>query len=153
MGHQIRKQRFSNEESTFIHIKLRLNSRCLLRHIEKWLQLALDWDGQTRGREPDRNRPVIFEELANILCKKIVKVFSVPTYETLSYEITPETDIYDLRRWLGDDSDLELDNQHLLLSNGKSLNMRGNLLNALKTEVPKSLRLTVYQNSTYRYLN
>ncbi|KAK6641990.1 hypothetical protein RUM44_013713 [Polyplax serrata] len=109
-------------------------SRCLLRHIEKWLQLALDWDGQTRGREPDRNRPVIFEELANILCKKIVKVFSVPTYETLSYEITPETDIYDLRRWLGDDSDLELDNQHLLLSNGKSLNMRGNLLNALKTE-------------------
>lgn len=106
-----------------------------MSYFEKWLRLALDWDGQTRGRDPDQNRPVIFEELGNILRKKVIKVFSMPTYETLAYEITTETDISDLRNWLKKEVDLEIDDQLLILPNGKSLSMKGNLLNAIKSEV------------------
>lgn len=127
MGHY-----YSKLES---QVLFNLSLRVYVSYFEKWLRLALDWDGQTRGRDPDQNRPVIFEELGNILRKKVIKVFSMPTYETLAYEITTETDISDLRNWLKKEVDLEIDDQLLILPNGKSLSMKGNLLNAIKSEV------------------
>ena len=113
-------------------------SRCFLKDIEKWLRLALDWDGQTRGRRQDdsdhRNRPVIFEELKNILNKKLVKIFSVSNHEILSYEITSETDVQDLKRWLKEETDVNPSDQLLLLPNGKCLNEKGNVLNVMRHE-------------------
>ena len=45
-------------------------SRCLRYEFEKWLRLALEWDGNKRGRSPD-NTLSIFSSLDVVLNKKV----------------------------------------------------------------------------------
>lgn len=107
----------------------------MLQEIEKWLQLALDWNGQTRGRDVETKEVILFDKLAAILNKKIIKVFSFPTYELLSYEIKSDTDISTLKSCLHKDTEIEVDDQMLLLPSGKCMKSNGSIFIALQNEV------------------
>ena len=95
----------------------------------------MDWNGQTRGRDIETKELILFDKLNGILAKKIIKVFSLPTYELLSYEIKPDTDILSLRGCLQKDTGLEIDDQMLLLPSGKCMKSNGLVLNSFLNEV------------------
>ncbi|KAL1139041.1 hypothetical protein AAG570_009102 [Ranatra chinensis] len=95
-------------------------SQCLRYEFEKWLRMALDWDGNKRGRASD-NSLLIFNSLEVILNKKIVTVFSVVSYEKLSYEVDNSTAISTLQLWVERDTKQPIIDQLLLLPNGEKL--------------------------------
>lgn len=73
-------------------------SACLKQNIEQWLQLALEYDAKKRG--VTTTQCTIFEELRNILDKKIVTVFSVYTYDFYYYEVNEYTLVSTLKDWI-----------------------------------------------------
>ncbi|GAB0095046.1 Inhibitor of nuclear factor kappa-B kinase subunit beta [Sergentomyia squamirostris] len=100
------------------------------QNLEQWLRLALEWNPKQRGylfempksaeedaesageKEEVRAKPgpvqvlKIFTLLDEILEKKILTVFSLFTYELLSFEITPQSCVADLRQWVADSTQI-----------------------------------------------
>lgn len=103
------------------------------------MELALDWDGEKRGKDLATNKLVFFDVLNEILNKRTLKIFSLPTYELLHYEIQPDTDIFSLKSWLEKDTGIVADEQLLLLHNGKCMDTSGNVMNFLNKEVSQNL--------------
>lgn len=97
-------------------------SSCLKYHLEKWLTLLLEWDAAKRGRAINKNKEpeiVVFDLIEDILSKKIVNVFSVPTYQKVSYEVDDSTAINTLQLWMKRDTGLPVEQQELLLPSGQ----------------------------------
>lgn len=91
-----------------------LVSSCFKGDIEKWLQLALEYNPRQRGRNSE-NELEIFTCLKNILCKKIVTVFSMCSTDVFSYEIDECTQVTTLQGWIERDTKI-LKSEQLLLS-------------------------------------
>ncbi|XP_077286969.1 inhibitor of nuclear factor kappa B kinase subunit beta [Arctopsyche grandis] len=97
-------------------------SRCFKTLIEKWLRSALQWDPIKRGSfendESEQNLQTdqsnFFEYLDEVLSKKILTIFSVPTYECLSYEIDESTLFTTLQGWIERDTKISLEKQVIL---------------------------------------
>ncbi|XP_071439902.1 inhibitor of nuclear factor kappa-B kinase subunit alpha [Hetaerina americana] len=101
-------------------------SQCLKYYMEQWLPFCLEWDNKRRGRafnEGDESRVVIFSLLNEILSKKIVHIFSLPTYDILSYEVDESTKLSTLQGWVERDTNIPVDRQEVLssMAQGKSL--------------------------------
>ncbi|XP_013162356.1 PREDICTED: inhibitor of nuclear factor kappa-B kinase subunit beta [Papilio xuthus] len=93
-------------------------SKPLKSLMEKWLQVALEWDPKLRGRDaPSKvtfnipseekeaaSKVVIFDLLEAILAKKIIHVFSVTTLTSLAYEINDSTTIETLKALISVDT-------------------------------------------------
>ncbi|XP_069700860.1 inhibitor of nuclear factor kappa-B kinase subunit alpha isoform X2 [Periplaneta americana] len=97
-------------------------SSCLKYHMEKWLKILLEWDASKRGRIMNKNNEpdiVVFDFIEDILSKKIVNVFCVPTYQHLSYEIDDATALRTLQLWIERDTGLSMQSQELLLPSGQ----------------------------------
>ncbi|XP_014359884.2 inhibitor of nuclear factor kappa-B kinase subunit alpha [Papilio machaon] len=104
---------YSNEIFSENHISKPLKSL-----MEKWLQVALEWDPKLRGRDaPSKvtfnipseekeaaSKVVIFDLLEAILAKKIIHVFSVTTLTNLAYEINDSTTIETLKALISADT-------------------------------------------------
>lgn len=114
-------------------------SSCLKELTEKWLRIALEWDPKKRGRigddkcvkfalpedlvlqngastppSPRESSLVIFSLLESILSKKIIKLFSVSTYEYLSYEIDDSTMVGTVQGWVERDTGVAVPDQLLV---------------------------------------
>lgn len=96
--------------------------------IEEWLRIALEWDPKQRGRDaPSRvtfslpaeetekaSNVVIFEQLGEILSKKIIKIFSVITYTELAYVVNDTTTVSTLKSWIQRDTNITANEQILI---------------------------------------
>ncbi|CAG9583029.1 unnamed protein product [Danaus chrysippus] len=96
--------------------------------IEEWLKVALEWDPKLRGRDspskvtfdiPSESKGVasnviIYSMLEDILSKKIIKVFSVPTICNLAYEIQDNTTVETLKTWICKDINIPVEDQILI---------------------------------------
>lgn len=81
-----------------------------------WLRHVLQFDPTLRSRNfPDNTN--VFENLLNILKKKIVIVFCMATLEHYSYEISSSTLITTLKDWIARDTKVGVSDQILLTSN------------------------------------
>jgi serine/threonine protein kinase len=101
-------------------------SSCLKYYMERWLTFLLEWNPAKRGRAPNKNKEqeiVVFDFVDGILSKKIVNVFSVPTYQNLSYEIDDSTAVSTLQHWIKRDTELAIEQQELLLPSGQPFDM------------------------------
>ncbi|XP_057651446.1 inhibitor of nuclear factor kappa-B kinase subunit alpha-like isoform X1 [Diorhabda carinulata] len=77
-------------------------STCLKQHIEIWLKRVLTYDQEIRSQNfPNDTKP--FDNLQEILKKKIINVFSVSKLEYYSYEITESTLVGTLKDWISRD--------------------------------------------------
>lgn len=99
--------------------------------LEQWLKVALEWDPKLRGRDapskvtfniPSEEREtssqiVIFNFLASILAKKILKVFSVATLSHYAYEISDTTTTAMLKKWIENDTHMPVSEQILIVQN------------------------------------
>ncbi|KOB70799.1 Inhibitor of nuclear factor kappa B kinase beta subunit [Operophtera brumata] len=159
-------------------------------YIEEWLRIALEWDPKLRGRNaPSRvtfNLPaeekekasniVIFEQLGDILSKKIIKIFSVLTFSELAYEIDNTTNVSTVKTWIQRDTNItayeqilisqsnyvELENEDLLI---KYWNERNDIMLSLFSKtafmadsveaiVPKSVqRCLEHPRALYNFKN
>ncbi|XP_066991202.2 inhibitor of nuclear factor kappa-B kinase subunit alpha [Anabrus simplex] len=86
-------------------------------HMEEWLKLLLEWDPKKRGKNKD-SKVIVFDLVEGILSKKILHIFSVPTYEHLSYEVDESTAVSTLQDWIKRDTGLPVKEQELLLPSG-----------------------------------
>ncbi|XP_032518154.2 inhibitor of nuclear factor kappa-B kinase subunit alpha [Danaus plexippus] len=96
--------------------------------IEEWLKVALEWDPKLRGRDspskvtfdiPSESKGVasnvvIYNMLEDILSKKIIKVFSIPTISNLAYEIQDITTVETLKTWICKDINIPVEDQILI---------------------------------------
>ncbi|XP_068631178.1 inhibitor of nuclear factor kappa-B kinase subunit alpha [Battus philenor] len=96
--------------------------------MEKWLQVALEWDPKLRGRDaPSKvtfnipseekeahSKVVIFDLLEKVLATKIIKVFSVTTLTHLAYEIQDTTTVEMLKAWINKDINLPVEEQIII---------------------------------------
>ncbi|CAG5043647.1 unnamed protein product [Parnassius apollo] len=96
--------------------------------MEKWLQVALEWDPKMRGRDaPSKvtfnlpseqkevaSKVVIFDLLESFLAKKIIKVFSVTTLSHLAYEINDSTSVEMLKLWIYNDIKIPVQEQIII---------------------------------------
>lgn len=101
-------------------------SSCLKYYMERWLKILLEWDPAKRGRALNKNKEqeiVVFHLIDDILSKKIVNVFCVPTYQNLSYEIDDSTAVSTLQLWIQRDTGLATEQQELLLPSGQPFDM------------------------------
>ncbi|PNF29865.1 hypothetical protein B7P43_G09538 [Cryptotermes secundus] len=101
-------------------------SSSLKYHMEKWLTSLLEWDAAKRGRAINKNKEleiVVFDMIEDILSKKIVNIFSVPTYQHLSYEVDDSTAISTLQLWMKRDTGVPVEQQELLLPSGQPFDM------------------------------
>ncbi|XP_046392768.1 inhibitor of nuclear factor kappa-B kinase subunit alpha [Ischnura elegans] len=102
-------------------------SQCLKYYMEQWLPFCLDWDSKRRGRAfsgGDESRVVVFSMVNEILSKKVVNIFSVPTYDILSYEVDESTRLSTLQGWIERDTSIPVTRQEVLSSvnRGKTMN-------------------------------
>ncbi|CAH2983084.1 unnamed protein product [Chilo suppressalis] len=119
--------KYSNEIFPENHI-----SKPLKILIEEWLKVALEWDPKLRGRDaPSKvtfNIPseekgittsniIVFSLLENILSRKILKVFSVPTLTQHAYEIFDTTTSATLKNWIEKDLGIAPVDQILISQN------------------------------------
>lgn len=104
-----------------------LISSCFKRDIEKWLQLALEYNPRQRGYDPNNSNIVleIFTSLEKILCKKIVTVFSVCSADVFSYEIDECTQVTTLQGWIERDTKIKKTEQLLLSFKCDSIDLQG----------------------------
>lgn len=89
-------------------------------HMEEWLKTLLEWDPKKRGRNKDM-KVVVFDLADDILKKKIVQLFCVTSYKKLSYEIDDSTAVTTLKEWIRRDTGVPVEEQELLLANGKNV--------------------------------
>lgn len=96
--------------------------------IEEWLRTAMEWDPKLRGRDAPirvtfdlpaeaRNKPgdvVIFDQLGELLMKKIIKIFSVATFTELAYAIDNTTAVSTLKSWIQKDTNITAFEQILI---------------------------------------
>lgn len=99
--------------------------------MEDWLRIALEWDPKLRGRDshtrvrfniPTEQREVssniiIYDLLENILSRKIIRIFSVPTLSRLAYQINDTTMVSDLKKWIGQDTSMDIPDLILICPN------------------------------------
>jgi inhibitor of nuclear factor kappa-B kinase subunit beta len=115
-------QRYSGSVAYSSELKENHISTCLKQNVESWLRHVLQFDPLVRGTLfPDNTN--VFDNLLNILDKKIVIVFSVYTLEFYSYEINESVLISTLKDWLARDTKVQKDDQ-ILLSNLEILDVR-----------------------------
>lgn len=95
-------------------------SSCFANNMEKWLKLALEWNGKHRGsvfetstlsknvKKSDCLPPIktlkIFTMLDAILKKRIITVFCLSTYQQMSYEVNDTTSMTELTIWIANDT-------------------------------------------------
>lgn len=72
-------------------------SSCLKSHMERWLQIVLEYNHEKRGINVEQN---VLLMLTGLLRKKIVTLFSVYTFEFYYYEINEYTVISTLKDWI-----------------------------------------------------
>lgn len=89
-------------------------SKTLKSELEKWLKIALEWDPKKRGINQKTNELAIFSMLENILSKQIINIFSVYSYQFLSYEIDDSTLISTLQGWIQRDIKIPVEEQFIL---------------------------------------
>ncbi|XP_044738064.1 inhibitor of nuclear factor kappa-B kinase subunit alpha isoform X3 [Chrysoperla carnea] len=82
--------------------------------MEKWLRYALEWNSKKRGRNENDNKIIIFSMLDDILSKKILSIYSVTSYQFVSYEIDESTLITTLQTWIERDLSLSITDQFIL---------------------------------------
>lgn len=92
-------------------------SSCFKQEIEKWLQIALEFDPKKRGHTKSEKDVVIFKTLEKILNKKIITIFCVYGYKFYSYEIDDFTLITTLQGWIERDTKINKNDQFLLSYN------------------------------------
>lgn len=92
--------------------------------IEKWLYSALEWDPEKRGLIDEHGKETspsdndnFLKYLNYILSKKILTIFSVSTYEILSYEIDENTLFPTLKGWIEHDTKININDQTFLSPN------------------------------------
>ncbi|KAK9873162.1 hypothetical protein WA026_021395 [Henosepilachna vigintioctopunctata] len=88
-------------------------SSCLKEHIEVWLRRVLHFNPRMRSC-PVPNSPGVFDHLACILKKKILRVFSVYKYEFYSYEFDSFTRLSSVKLWIARDTNITEKDQLLL---------------------------------------
>ncbi|XP_021936902.1 inhibitor of nuclear factor kappa-B kinase subunit alpha-like isoform X2 [Zootermopsis nevadensis] len=126
-------------------------SSCLKCYVEKWLKLLLEWDAAKRGRILNRNKElqiVVFDLIEDILSKKIINVFSVPSYQNLSYEIDDSTAVSTLQTWIERDTRIPVQEQELLLSSGQPFDISKE---ACQCWVPQTLNNQNVNTMVYVY--
>lgn len=120
-----------NSESVHYHTEMFAETKlssCFKQWLERWLVLALEWNPKQRGYifesqsdGPQGTRgPVqvlkIFSMLDEILNKRIISVFSLFTYNFLSYEISgPGMVISDLRKLIAEETGVPADELEFIL--------------------------------------
>ncbi|XP_065205392.1 inhibitor of nuclear factor kappa-B kinase subunit alpha isoform X2 [Planococcus citri] len=97
-------------------------SECFQREIEKWLQLALEWDPKKRGIE--LQKITIFSKLDDISEKKILSIFCADKCNFLSYEVDNSTAIPTVLGWITRDTKISSDSLILLSSDGKEIDRK-----------------------------
>ncbi|GJQ80311.1 IKK1 [Trypoxylus dichotomus] len=96
--------KFSNE----IILKNRL-SPPFKRCIEDWLRLVLVYDGTKRGLR--NGEKTVFAELEAALNRKMLKVFSVFNYSELTYEVTENMTLLDMKALIETDTGIKAGDQ------------------------------------------
>lgn len=82
---------------------------CFKEDIEKWLRYCLQFNSEERYSNKN-----IFNELKEILNKKIVTVFSVFTFEFYHYEYNDSTLMSTLQNWIARDIKVQIKDQLIL---------------------------------------
>ncbi|GLH08496.1 Serine/threonine-protein kinase tricorner [Gryllus bimaculatus] len=91
-------------------------------HMEEWFKTLLEWDPKKRGRNKDM-KVMVFDLAEKIFNKKIVQLFCVTTYKKWSYEIDDSTAVSTLKEWIRRDTGIPVEEQELILANGKSVDV------------------------------
>ncbi|KAG8229691.1 hypothetical protein J437_LFUL010280 [Ladona fulva] len=89
-------------------------SHCLKYYMEQWLKICLEWDSKIRGRSfinEEESRVIVFDMLDEILSKKTVNVFCLPTYDVRSYEVEESTRLRTLQGWIERDTNIPVERQ------------------------------------------
>lgn len=92
-------------------------SVCFKHEMEKWLQMALEFDPKQRGHNKSNKDLMIFKVLEKALCKRIITIFSVYSCKFYSYEIDDFTLITTLQGWIERDTKINKSDQFLLSYN------------------------------------
>ncbi|KAE8751046.1 inhibitor of nuclear factor kappa-B kinase [Frankliniella occidentalis] len=99
-------------------------SSVLKKDMETWLRLILEWDPKKRGRNSS-GEVIVFSSIETILTKQTVRVFSMVTYERLSYVVDDTTRLSTLRKWIESDTKIPAKEQELLLAKGQQIDSDG----------------------------
>ena len=67
--------------------------------LQEWLQLLLDWNPKTRGRDSEDNI-VVFSKLNEILSRKWISVFSCSLGQTLFFDWNQHTSVQSLKEFI-----------------------------------------------------
>lgn len=92
---------------------------CFKEDIEKWLRYCLQFHSEERYWNKN-----IFNELKDILNKKILTVFSVYTFEFYHYEYNDSTLMSTLQSWISRDTKVQKNDQFIL--NAKKVSFADN---------------------------
>ncbi|KAF5298213.1 hypothetical protein FQA39_LY02637 [Lamprigera yunnana] len=88
-------------------------NQCLAENLEKWLQTVFEYCPEKRGD---------FLPLQTILSKKIITIFSIFNYKSLSYEINEFTLLSTVQDWIARDTKVSVNDQYLVpIKNARSL--------------------------------
>lgn len=84
-------------------------SACLKAQLEVWLTKMLEWDPAKRGFSPKMFQ--VLNDLDVLLNKKIIIIFSVSTYQYLSYAVDERTLFATLQGWVFNDTQININDQ------------------------------------------
>ncbi|KAL2092544.1 hypothetical protein ACEWY4_012342 [Coilia grayii] len=102
-------------------------NKFLASRLEKWLQMMLRWDAESRGRDVSgtvsHNSQTIFcfQQLDLILELKLVHVLNMLTVEMLTYPVRASETVGSLQQRIEEDTGIPCDHQELLLEAGLAL--------------------------------
>ncbi|KAK3918162.1 Inhibitor of nuclear factor kappa-B kinase subunit alpha [Frankliniella fusca] len=113
-------------------------SSVLKKDMELWLRLILEWDPKKRGRNAS-GEVIVFSSIENILSKQTVKVFSMVTYEILSYNVDHTTKLSTMRKWIESDIKVPAKELELLLAKGQQIDPDGLVCQCFSGSTQESL--------------